>query len=114
MKIDFACKKISLEELFLCSFSINRKEYEILLLLMKNNGMTIKEITKKTGKDRSTIQKIIGNLVKKGLCMRHQINLKKGGYRYIYFVKDKDELKKRIKELMRNWCRSAEMVIDSW
>ena len=102
--ITFACKKIKKEELIRCSFDLNKTQYNILMfLLKKNKRYSVIEIAKKNKLDRTTVQKAIKVLLKKGLVRRFQKNLTKGGYMYLYEVSRKDEIKKEMKRIISNW-----------
>ena len=62
--VDFACKQIELIEIIKCSFSLNKTEYKILIKLLKHeHWVSIVQISKLTGFERSTVQKAIKNLV---------------------------------------------------
>ncbi|HOI19035.1 MAG TPA: helix-turn-helix domain-containing protein [Candidatus Woesearchaeota archaeon] len=109
----FACKKIDFSELVRCSFQISKTEYKILKKLMsRKTPMTVSEIAQQFDKERTTIQKAVQNLHDKKLIDRRQINLNNGGYIYYYLVKDKDQIKKRIKDIVTGWYKSVISSID--
>ncbi|MCD6590040.1 MarR family transcriptional regulator [Candidatus Woesearchaeota archaeon] len=112
--ISFACKPISLEDVFTCSFGISKQAYRLLMEIAKYKEVTVKELARKTRKDRTTIQKLLRELLEKNLVVRRQVNLDKGGYRYYYSIRNKEELKRKIKMLIHEWTRSAELLIDKW
>ncbi len=111
--ISFACKKIELEELIRCSFNLNKREFAILMyLLKKNKKYTVMGLAKELSLERSTIQKAVKKLVEKGLAMRFQQNLDRGGYNFLYKAKNKGEIKERMKETVRQWYSAVENAIQ--
>jgi len=111
--LTFACKKIRHEELVRCSFNINKTEYNVLMFLLKNRGFhSVREIAKKMGFERTTVQKAIKKLSERGLARRVQNNLPKGGYSFLYQANKKDEIKKEMKEIVQRWVKIVEREIE--
>ena len=106
--IDFACKRISEEELVRCGFGINRTEFNIFYFLIKQKQRTtVEQIAKKLELKRSTVQKAIKILIQKKLIARFQQNLKKGGYKFFYEINNKPKIKKELEDILKSWCRKA-------
>ena len=111
--ITFSCKKITREELLRCSFNLNRTEYNVLSFMLGNGNVhKISRISKAMGLERTTIQKAIKGLVSRGLVRRLQKNLPRGGYIFLYNVKNKDKIKHNIKEIIYEWYKGVENEID--
>ena len=104
--IDFACKKFDLEEVIRCSLNLTKTEFKILEYLMKNSDkkFTTQEISKIFKIGLSTSQKAINEINKKNLIKRSQKNLGKGGYVFIYSIKEKPILKQKflVKSIVLN------------
>ncbi len=106
--ITFACRKIKIEEVIRCALALNRTEYQVLMFLFdKKEGFRVIEIAKNLGVDRTTVQKAIKSLLEKNLVKRSQKNLVRGGYIFLYSVKDKEEIKKRIIDIIEKWHNTA-------
>lgn len=101
--INLACKTISVEELIKCGFNINKTEYLIIRQLLVKQNCSSESLQKKLGKDLTTIQKALKNLVEKGLVKRKQLNLENGGYKYFYSSIDKKEIKDKIAFNLKNF-----------
>ncbi len=113
--INFACKTINLEEIIMCSFNIKKTEYKIMNYLLKEKeAKTIKEITKTIGLERSTVQKAIKELTTKKIVNRKQKNNKKGGYKYYYEIREKEEIRKKLREIISKWCENTIKAINEW
>ncbi len=111
--ITFACKKIKQEELIRCSFSLNKTEYNVLMFLLKRDSpLTASQIAEIMGLERTTVQKAVKNLFSKKLAGRMQKNLPKGGYTFFYEIRNKKEIKDRMKSIVYDWYKSAEKAIN--
>jgi len=112
--ITFACKKIRLDEIVRCSFNLNKTEYNVLMFLLgKEKELDIQAISEKMGLERTTLQKALKTLLDKKLAKRRQVNIKTGGYFFLYSGKNKDSLKARLLEIIRNWEKTAEEEIQT-
>ena len=113
--ISFACKTVDLKDIITCSFDLNKTEYELLMFLVKQEEpLTISDIAGKTGFERSTVQKAISKLLTKEVVERRQLNLKGGGYRFIYQVEDKEALKERMRSIVDGWHRNVLEAVKKW
>ena len=107
--------KIELKNLIKCSFELNKTDYNIFVFLMsKEEDMTTNKIARYLGLDRTTVQKSIRRLTEKELVLRTQKNLKKGGYIFIYSIKDKKVIKERMSEIVKKWHDNVQKEISRW
>ena len=113
--IDFACKKFDLKEVIRCSLNFTKTEFRIIEYLMENSSkkFTTQEISKIFKIGLSTSQKAINNIHKKELIKRSQKNLMKGGYIFVYSIKEKFILKQKILEIIHNWVRKVEIEVKN-
>ena len=113
--ISFACQSINLRDIVTCSFELSKTEYELLLFLMEQEGpLTINAIAGKRGLERSTVQKAVSRLHEKELVDRRQLNLRSGGYRFIYEVQDKGAIKRRLTSIIDGWHRNVNDAVENW
>jgi len=113
--IDFACKKFDINEIIKCSLGLSRADYKLFnFLLGSGEELTTSDISEKIGLDRTTVQKSVKSLVGKGVVVRLQENLDKGGYMFRYRIKDKELLKKQIISILTSWSAKAEEEIRRW
>lgn len=106
--IDFACKRITKEDVLRCSFNLNKTEYTVLLFLLKKSG-SIKQISQETNLDRTTIQKALKQLLEKQIIIRKRDTGK--GASYFYCLKNKPEFKKEIHSRLNLWYNSVKKEI---
>ncbi len=111
--ITFACKSINQEDMFKCSFGLNKTEYNVLVFLFEQNKPLIAlDIAKKMKLERTTVQKAVKNLVEKDLIRRNQENLAKGGYSFLYEVDNKKGIKYKLRKVVSEWNKKVEKFID--
>ena len=111
--VTFSCKKISKEDLIKCAFALNKTDYNLLMFLLKEDkSFTSIQISELMQLDRTTIQKAVTHLVDKELVKRKQRNISGGGYTFLYLIEDKKEIKNKIKEVIRKWCKGVEESIN--
>ena len=109
-KMDFTCKKVTLKDLVQCNYNLNDSEYDIFSqIMMTKNGLSVKEIVEKVQKDRTTVQKILTKLLKRGLLMKRQVNLDRG-FMFVYFSKNKEEIIKEIEDNVKNYFDSIKSI----
>lgn len=112
--INFACKKVSIENVIRCGLGLNKTGYKIFKVLLNSDELDINEISTKISKDRTTVQRVIKTLVKSGIVFRRQVNLDSGGFMFYYSIKSKEEIKKRTYENFCNWKTLVEAELKKW
>ncbi len=111
--VDFACKKVNLNEIIKCSLGLTKTEVEIFLYLLKkkSENFMAKDIKKSLNYEISIIQRFLKKLYEKEILIRKQINLEKGGYFYIYSINEKKQIKEVIMKIIKNWVENIENEI---
>ncbi|MCR4368716.1 MAG: HTH domain-containing protein [archaeon] len=105
--IDFACKKVSHEDLVRCSYNLNKTEYNVLLEMLKGGGGNASELAKKMGLERTTVHKALTALAEKSLAKKTQINLEHGGYAFTYAPKDRQKIRQELSAIINDWHQKA-------
>jgi len=114
-QLNFVCKIFTIEDLLKCSFGLNKTELQIMkFLLEEKEEKTIEEIIKIIKKDRTTVQRAVKKLFEKDLIKRRQINLKNGGYVFVYSPKAKAELKEKVYKIFEAFKESVGKEIHRW
>jgi len=112
--MEFACKRIDVEDIIACSLGLKKSEYKVFEVLLHSNRVALKDLSKKLNLDRTTLQKVLKRFVENDLVIRYQENLDNGGYIFVYKIKDKEVLKKRIYAAIEKWHVAAKSAIDKW
>jgi len=113
--ISFACKQIDFKDLLVCSFSLNKTEYRLLIyLLEQDETLGVATIANHIKKDRTTVQKAMKSLAEKELVTKHQINLERGGYSFQYKAITKDAIKSRMLATVDQWHANVMTTVKKW
>ena len=112
LMIKTPCTTFTLESIMCCIFGIKTFDVMVYFTLLNNGALRVNDIAELLNRDRSTIQRSVQSLVNAGLVRRKQINLKEGGYYYIYEAIPFSEVKNIIKDTMEKWCSEVKEWID--
>ena len=114
--IDFACKQFNLEDIIKCGLGLTRTEFKVMEYLLNNTHKECKtnSISKKLNLNLTTVQKAVKKLSDKNIINRRQKNLDKGGYVYTYECNSRINIRRIIKDIIRNWSENVEDKIDRW
>ena len=114
--INFACKKINLDDIIKCGLGLTKKEFEIFKYFLANSKTehTTIGMIKKLNLGLTTIQKAVKKLFGQEVIIRHQKNLQNGGYIFTYECNSKMQIRKKIKQIIQSWSTKVENKIDRW
>lgn len=76
--------------------------------------VTTLELSKRLKVGLSTVQKAVKKLKQSNVIKQGQKNLKKGGYVFIYYIKDKDILRKIVLNIVHSWTKRFGTEIEKW
>ncbi len=113
--ISFSCHHIDFKDLVMCSFNLNKTEYNLLMFLLgQEDSLSATQIGETMQKDRTTIQKAIKKLYGKELVLKHQVNLETGGYTFVYRVKDRSYIRGTILDIVNKWHKGVVESVNNW
>lgn len=95
--------EIGPEELIKCALGIKTTEIRAYCVLVNQGPVTIQDATERLSKSRSTAQRLLQNLVEKGLASREEELIGLGGYKFIYRAVPPERLKDSIRETLDRW-----------
>ncbi|MBN2336744.1 helix-turn-helix domain-containing protein [Candidatus Bathyarchaeota archaeon] len=95
--------EIGPEELIKCALGIKTTEIQAYCMLVSRGPLTIQDATDQLDKSRSTAQRLLQNLVEKGLASREEELIGLGGYKFIYRAVPPERLKESIRETLDRW-----------
>lgn len=111
--------------LFRCILGLNEIESNVFTYLLKNDNVSTMELTEILGKDRSSIQRALQDLLDLRVIKRYSLSLKeycelkeiednnKRGYLYMYKAKDLNKVKVQFRDLLDRWYSSMVNYIDN-
>lgn len=100
-------------DLISCLLGLNELEKKVLLFLFETPSSSIIEISLSVDRHRSSVQKIVGQLIDKGLLMRKTVTLRRG-YNFIYDPIPKEKIKKTLLEDIDRWSELVKERIERW
>ena len=105
-------QSIGPEELMRCALGIKTTEIRAYCILVNKGPITIHEAVTYMNKSRSTAQRLLQNLVEKGLAIRDEELIGLGGYKFIYKPIPPEMLKASIKISLERWYNKMIEELD--
>jgi predicted transcriptional regulator len=106
-------QKVEASDVMHCFLGLRTLEIDVYFYLLKGQA-TVKEVAEALGRNRSTIQRAIQNLVQRGFAQRRTRTLRKGGYEYIYDAVSLATLKDLIKESLDSFYQQIVNFLDRY
>jgi predicted transcriptional regulator len=94
---------MSANEIMKCALGVRTTEIEAYCTIVTGGASTVQEVADRLGKSRSTAQRILQNLVDKGLARREEKLIGLGGYQYVYRPVSPETMKKAVRESLDRW-----------
>jgi predicted transcriptional regulator len=103
-----ASDKPDAEDVLMCVLGLRRIEVKAYFELLKLGSADVKTVSKTLKRSRPTTQRVLQDLVLKGLATRKQIVIGKGGYRYEYQPIPVNKLTEKVETKLKDL--SAKMI----
>ena len=100
------------DEIMKCALGVRTTEVEAYCALATRGPATVLEIAGLLGKSRSTSQRLLQNLVDKGLASREEKLIGLGGYQYRYVAVSPELMKKTVKRTLDIWYERMLKELD--
>lgn len=100
------------EELIKCALGVKTTEIKAYCLLVNQGQVNIQDATELLSKSRSTAQRLLQNLVEKGLATREEELIGLGGYKYIYRAVPPERLVGSIRYTLDKWYQRMIAELD--
>jgi predicted transcriptional regulator len=101
-------------DLLCCAFGLRNSELDVYFAII-SGPKTVEEIAEQIGKDRSTVQRVLNKLYKKGLAMRETHKIQRGGYFYTYHAEETEVIREQILSQLEEWYQATKsFLIESW
>ena len=107
-------EEITPQEIIKCALGIKRTEIQAYCVLVNKGPITIQEATDFLGKSRSTSQRLLQNLVEKGLATREEELIGLGGYKYVYKPIPPERLKETISRNLDSWYQKMQSELEDF
>ncbi len=107
-------EEITPQEIIKCALGIKRTEIQAYCVLVNKGPITIQDATDFLGKSRSTSQRLLQNLVEKGLATREEELIGLGGYKYVYKPIPPERLKETISKNLDSWYQKMQSELEDF
>lgn len=99
-------------DLLCCAFGLRDNEIDTYFSLL-SGPKTVEDISSAIVRDRSTIQRVLNKLCKKGLVEREAKHIEKGGYYYVYEAVSTETVRKQILTQLEKWYNETRRFLSS-
>lgn len=90
--------------------NLTETELRVYRLLLSSEGQRVSDMAKQVGRDRSSIQRALKNLMSTGLTKRRTETIKDGGYYYAYEAVPPAQVRRELARCIEDWHES---LLDS-
>ncbi len=97
-----------------CACGLKTTEVDTYFALLTGEK-TVEEIRAIVHRDRTTVQRVLSKLHKKGLVVREARTFPRGGYYYVYKAVSTEEVKERILSQLDDWYEATrKFLLSKW
>ncbi|MGV9102685.1 MAG: helix-turn-helix domain-containing protein [Candidatus Thorarchaeota archaeon] len=99
-----------------CAFGLRKSEIDVYFALL-TGPKTVEELAtdESIERDRSTVQRVLTKLLDKGLVIREEKHLERGGYYYLYRAISEEAMKREILKQLDNWYQQTRsFLLNEW
>jgi predicted transcriptional regulator len=107
-------EEVTPQDLLKCALGIKRTEIQAYCVLVSKGPITIQEATDFLRKSRPTAQRLLQNLVEKGLATREEELIGLGGYKYIYKPVPPEMLRWTISMNLESWYNKMKLELEAF
>jgi predicted transcriptional regulator len=105
-------EEVTPQDLLKCALGIKRTEIQAYCVLVSKGPITIQEATGFLCKSRPTAQRLLQNLVEKGLATREEELIGLGGYKYVYKPVPPEMLRWTISMNLESWYNKMKLELE--
>jgi predicted transcriptional regulator len=103
----------TLDELLRTVFDMSETELDICLCVMEGGELTVPDLAKEVGYDRSVVARHLDHLVDLGVIEKRRRLLEEGGQIYVYTPNGADLVARRLTGEFARWAAAATALVES-
>ncbi|MDY6774834.1 MAG: helix-turn-helix domain-containing protein [Halobacteria archaeon] len=107
-----ASESVDIEGLYKYVFDLPRQSIDVCVYLSQTDGATVDEIADHLDASKSTANRVMRELVDKGVVEKRPVNLDEGGVVNLYYHQDVCDVKDCLVSELDSWYREAREVIE--
>ena len=102
------------EDLLQCVYNLTNCEVEVYRLLLKEGPLTATQVGERMGRSSNSAYRFLRSLQACKLVYKRQKNRDRGGYHYLYYPEDPDEVRERLRGFKVQWNQKIEDLINEF
>jgi len=102
--------KFCRNDVMTCIFGLNDVDVKIFCSIVEKES-DVMELARKIKKDRTTVQRVIKNLIALGIVGRKSINSRRGR-KYVYFAITSEKLKEILTAKIDEYCKTLKEMVN--
>jgi predicted transcriptional regulator len=104
--------QMSADAIMRCALGVRTTEMEAYCALATGGPSSVTTVAERLGKSRPTAQRLLHNLVDKGLAIRDENLIGLGGYQYVYSAVPPEIMKLAVRESLERWYQRMLRELD--
>jgi len=105
--------KINFQDLMRYALDLSALDVNVYFRLLDGEA-TVKELSNKLNRNRSTIQRALTNLINKGLVTRELKTMKNGGYYFKYKAIPLEQVEENLHEKVKKWYTKLSALLEEY
>lgn len=91
---------------------LDRECYRVLV--ETDEPLNVDEVSEKVDRERSTVYRSIQRLMRAGFVRKDQVNYEDGGYYYVYYPADVEEVTDEMRKVLNEWYATIGQLIHEF
>ena len=114
MRSYLVAPEIEPRQLLRCALAVRSSEIQAYFALLSEKRVRVEDMARKLGKSRATAQRLLQDLVSKGLAIRAESFIGRGGYLYEYRAVPPEKVKKAMKRIIDEWYEKMVRFLEEF
>jgi len=106
--------EIEPKQLLRCALAVRSSEIQAYFALLGGKRVRVEDMARKLGKSRATAQRLLQDLVSKGLAIRAESFIGRGGYLYEYRAVPPEKVKETMKRIIDEWYEKMVSFLEEF
>lgn len=112
---DYLRRDMQCEGLLECVHGLKDLDRECYRVLVKTGEpLDVDEVSEEVDRERSTVYRSIQRLMRAGFVRKEQVNYDEGGYYYVYYPADVEEVTEEMRRMLNEWYATMGQLIHEF
>ena len=114
MRSYLVAPEIEPRQLLRCALAVRSSEIQAYFALLSEKRVRVEDMARKLRKSRATAQRLLQDLVSKGLAIRAESFIGRGGYLYEYRAVPPEKVKENMKKIIDEWYEKMVRFLEEF